>query len=277
MKVLAEITLAFMVLSVHWCEGNEEFLDGGDVADDELSGEGVDGLGDEGMEDFDMGDFDMNDMMGMGMDDMMGGGMPGMGMPGMGMPGMGMPEAEAVESDVKFVICDVCKALVEEAMRIVKELRAKLPNTKIGEARIDDTLSTICNSKEESGDWISRLDMVEDEDRIKLEKQPLVGRCMEECKTLELACEKVYSEIGVDLVEALFIDKKSLPELQDRFCTKGIQRKKGACGKAYPQIPEDRVEVGDNFIPKSEQELAMDEINRKMRASDLGSFGVKEL
>ncbi|GBG26825.1 Hypothetical Protein FCC1311_030472 [Hondaea fermentalgiana] len=218
------------------------------------------------------GEMDLSQMLGsmggdvMGMQDF--GGMGDMAM---------VRDTEPVASDFKFIICETCENLVENAWKQTAALRAKFPNTKISEDRIDDALEKICTSKEEAGEWIARLDMVEADDRIRLVDQGKVGRCMLECKTIEGACAKVFEEINTDLVEALYLMRSDLDALKTRFCQKGIRRMKGACGKPYPSVPESREPGGDNFIAKTQQELDMDEINRKIRASQLGSFNAKEL
>ncbi len=83
------------------------------------------------------GDSDMAEMGGMDMGGMGGmmGGMEGLGGPGamggMGGGGMGDPAgggvSKAVESDVKFIQCATCKALVKRAVFRAKEARHLTP------------------------------------------------------------------------------------------------------------------------------------------------------
>eukprot|EP00514_Thraustochytrium_sp_LLF1b_P002073 CAMPEP_0184516000 /NCGR_PEP_ID=MMETSP0198_2-20121128/4794_1 /TAXON_ID=1112570 /ORGANISM="Thraustochytrium sp., Strain LLF1b" /LENGTH=268 /DNA_ID=CAMNT_0026906289 /DNA_START=127 /DNA_END=933 /DNA_ORIENTATION=- len=197
----------------------------------------------------------------------MGGGMPDM-MGGMG----GGGEYFGEPADVKLVLCDTCKAMVAQGAKVVTDLRNSLPNTKISEERIDTLLEDMCNPKEEAGIWLTQLDMVEGADRISLEKHEEQGQCKRECLTLQMACEKVYDEVGSDFVEQLYLAKQSVEQMQDTFCTKMIRKKKGSCGKPYPAIPEGR-EPDEEFEPKTEMQIAMDEMNRKIRSTPgLGSF-----
>mmetsp|Transcript_17808 Transcript_17808/g.35210 ORF Transcript_17808/g.35210 Transcript_17808/m.35210 type:complete len:294 (-) Transcript_17808:206-1087(-) len=250
------------------------FAPPGDLTDEQLqellSQQGLGDGGEGGGMDF--GDMDFAEMM-----KNMGGDMMGMeSLGGMGDIAM-MRDTEPTTGDIKFILCDTCENLVENAWNQIAALRAKFPKTKISEDRIDDALEKICNSKEEPGLWIGRMDMVEDGDRIHLEDKGVVGRCMVECKTIEAACSKVNEEINTDLVEALYMGKSDLQTLKNRFCSKQIRRMKGACGKPYPPVPASREAGGENFYPKTEEELGMDEINRKIRASPQGNFGVREL
>merc|ERR1712194_298312 len=121
---------------------------------------------------------------------MMGGGMPGMDMMGGGMPGMDMmgggAKPEGNPKDIKFILCDTCKAVVKHGAEQVEKLRAKLPNTKITESRIDEMLEKVCEAKEEAGMWIVEYDIVENGDRLDLVHKSVQGQCQEECKTIEL-------------------------------------------------------------------------------------------
>ena len=50
---------------------------------------------------------------------------------GMGM-GADKPKAAAVKSDIKFIKCQVCEAVVKQATRRVKAMRSELkPGTKV--------------------------------------------------------------------------------------------------------------------------------------------------
>ena len=55
-----------------------------------------------------------------------------------GMPGMGMeqPKAAAVKSDVQYIKCQACEALVKQAYRHTKSQREGLkPHQKVGPSR----------------------------------------------------------------------------------------------------------------------------------------------
>ena len=205
--------------------------------------EGMDGMP-EGM--------DMEAMM-----QMMGG--------GGGMPPMGGFKGNP--DDIKYVICETCQALVEEAIEMTKVLRSKYVKMKVSELQVDEAVEHMCDTKHKEGGWISHYDMVETEDAISLEKHEQPGKCQDECKTLELACKKVQDEVNTDLVELLYLDKKSKSELQNVVCTKLIKHFKGACGKPYPKTSADRIVEGNNFVPMTDEDASMEEMNRMMRES----------
>lgn len=220
-------------------------------------------FGDEGME-FDDGDADGFDpgMMGEDFDpsmfqNMMGGG-------GVDMDFGGPSKVEGVKSDVKYILCDTCKALVRRAVFRTEELRKEFPNTPLTEDRIDDALETLCSTNSPEGKWITEYDMVEEGDHITLKRQPTKGKCKEECKTIEMACEKLYGEFGPDLVAKLWKNDLTKDELTELMCSKWAKKMKGSCAKPK-RVPETRQPNGDNFEPLSGEELAMDDLNARMK------------
>jgi hypothetical protein len=142
---------------------------------------------------------------------------------------------------------------------------------------VDELLGQLCEYRELAGKWLTQYDMVEraDGSRIDLVRMDREGACNSECKTLELSCKLAWGEIASELVEAAFLAKKSEADVATKLCGKRLKREAGACGRPYPALPKDRP-AGDAFAPKNEEQLAMDDINRKMRASGMGKFNVKD-
>jgi len=250
----------------------------------QMMGGGMGGMGGmEGMEGMDPammaqmmggGMGGMGGMEGMeGMDpammaQMMGGGMGGgMGMPGMGMPGMGGgPPAEAVVSDIKYITCPTCKALVRRSESLVEELRKSLPNTKISEDRIDDLLEDICNHDSVAGRWLSEYEIVEETPEetapktfLNLKRMPKPAPCLEDCMTVAAACERIFSEAGPDLVEKLWANKMDKNALTSYICEDVTKRMKGSCARKRLKIPKSRKSRNkpelDSIDPNDMQEI----------------------
>jgi len=223
-----------------------------------------------GMDGFDLGGG-MGGMEGMDpamMAQMMGGGMGGgMGMPGMGMPGMGGgPPAEAVVSDIKYITCPTCKALVRRSESLVEELRKSLPNTKISEDRIDDLLEDICNHDSVAGRWLSEYEIVEETPEetapktfLNLKRMPKPAPCLEDCMTVAAACERIFSEAGPDLVEKLWANKMDKNALTSYICEDVTKRMKGSCARKRLKIPKSRKSRNkpelDSIDPNDMQEI----------------------
>ena len=90
---------------------------------------------------------------------MMGGGMMG-GMGGMG--GGAPPPVEPVRSDVPFIQCGACKALVRRAFFVGKQAREALKTRPPTEEEMLTKLEGICDTEDgKGGEWIHGFDMVE--------------------------------------------------------------------------------------------------------------------
>lgn len=69
-----------------------------------------------------------------------------MGMPGMGM-GMGgdKPKAAAVKSDIPFIRCQACEAMMKQAHRHTKSTRENLkPGQKVGVEAVPAHVGAVC-------------------------------------------------------------------------------------------------------------------------------------
>jgi hypothetical protein len=203
------------------------------------------------------------------------GGMEGMeammkGMGGMdgGMMGGGNPEKRffrdipIIEEDIPLVQCEACKILVKKINNRYKELKQTLKKTKIGESNVLDLLEHACDPQHEDGEWLTEYDVVEENDRLKLVRQPAPGYCEEECKTIAAACERVKGEVDADIAEKIYLGKGEDPE---KVCIEVGSDLKGMCGQPYPKIPSSRTPGGDNFKVKSSYDLQMDKVNRDIR------------
>lgn len=108
------------------------------------------------------------------------------------------PKSPASKADIKFIRCQVCEAMAKQARDIIKaekELAAgkkvrcgragkvcvgnkaalqrptrgiALGVSQIQEADVLEGLERMCNPEEGSGDWITRYDISEGEDELKL-------------------------------------------------------------------------------------------------------------
>mmetsp|Transcript_6247 Transcript_6247/g.7855 ORF Transcript_6247/g.7855 Transcript_6247/m.7855 type:complete len:336 (+) Transcript_6247:218-1225(+) len=211
-------------------------------------------------------------------------GMQGLGGMG-GMPGMGMGGgAEAVFSDIKYITCPTCKALVRRAKKATDDLRSSLPNTKISEDRIDEVLENICDPHSDSGSWLAEYKIIEDTPEqpspktyLDLKRMGQPGPCLEDCMTVAATCERIMSEAGPDLVEKLWANKMDKTELTEFVCEKLTRKMKGSCGRTRLKIPESRKYKGNPKLGNIDP-LDMEEINRKVRENpDLASTSKEEL
>jgi len=168
----------------------------------------------------------------------------------------------AVEEDVPYVQCQVCRELVKEATRRVFERREKFKKTKLTEADIVEMLEPICDPVQGDGEWITEFDIVEEKGDLVLEHKGMQGYCEEECKTIAKACENVLADADSELAELLYVNK---PNTADVVCTKLTKNLKGSCGKPRVPLPAVFQSSGDNFRPKSDIDIALAEAGKELR------------
>ena len=124
----------------------------------------------------------------------------------------------------------------------------------------------MCDPESEPGEWITKLDMVEDGHRIKLVQQPSPGKCGVECRTVARACVDVMGDSDTDLSEALYAKMSSGSGggltrgwLEPLLCHSLSK----ACAAPPPRVPATRPR-GPGFEAKSAQDVEMDKLMRSM-------------
>ena len=55
------------------------------------------------------------------------------------------------------------------------------------------------------GEWIASLDLVEQGDKLVVKEMGQLGNCGSECKTVQLAAERIMGEHDTDIAETLFV------------------------------------------------------------------------
>jgi hypothetical protein len=186
-------------------------------------------------------------------------------MPGLGMPSE-EPKAAAVKSDIIFIRCQVCEAVVKQAVRRVKGMREELkPGKRVEESAIIDFLENMCNVAKPDGSWISHYDIVEEGDRLKLTDTGKPSKCNSECATIARACSDVTESMDLsDLSEALF-SGKSRSSLTQTACYDMTD----ACTAKPPPVPLDRA-PGPPHVPMSADEAEREAMMARMKAAGLG-------
>jgi len=162
-----------------------------------------------------------------------------------------------VPEDVPLIQCDVCKLVVKRLTARVADKRKKFTKTKITEEAILAMQQHLCEPMEENGEWIAEYDIVEEGDKLVLKRQPAMGNCEEECKTIAMACQNVLDEADSEIAELVYLGKPA-----EALCESVAL--KGRCGQV-PPVPADRSAGGDNFKVKSAVDIAMAKVSRDMR------------
>ncbi|CAH9066228.1 unnamed protein product [Cuscuta europaea] len=179
------------------------------------------------------------------------------------------PAGVARKEDIPYIKCQVCEKLASQLYHQVLSKQAEILPNKISEYQIIEISENICNLKKQEADWILKIDIVEQGDRLELVDQDAEGPCNSECKTIEHACQEVMGFSDTDVAEYIYTHKPNLDSLVNFLC-KDLTK---ACRKKPPPIPKDRT-PGEPFVPKSSKEAEMEKLLRSMQGMP-GAPGMK--
>ena len=120
------------------------------------------------------------------------------------------PPARGVKSDVKYVKCAVCQEVAKTLHRVAAKVRED-KGKKLTEADVLEKVEKVCDPDAEEGEWLITHDLVERGKRLDMKHMGgKFGECGAECKTMQMACERIVSDRDTDVAEMLFTDGASL-------------------------------------------------------------------
>ncbi|QCD83607.1 hypothetical protein DEO72_LG2g3953 [Vigna unguiculata] len=169
------------------------------------------------------------------------------------------PVGVARKEDIPYIRCQVCEKLAKELHQQVHHKQAQIAPKKISEYQIIEIAENVCNLKKAEADWILRIDIVEEGDRLVLEEQDSEGQCNSECKTIERACQEVMGYSDTDVAEYLYSSKPDIDSLSNYLC-KDLTK---ACSTKPPPVPKNRA-PGEPFAAKSSKEAEMEKLLKSM-------------
>ena len=159
---------------------------------------------------------------------------------------MGATSPGGVPSDVKYIRCAVCDALVTALHEHIR----KTP--KLSEEDIQGVIEEACNPDADAGAWMRSIDLVESGTALELKQQKEDGPCGRECDTIRLACMALLEEGWEnELGEALYA-KGTASSLREQACREWSS----ACKKAPPKLDANRP-AGPTFRAFTDEERAI--------------------
>ncbi|KAL8456496.1 hypothetical protein ACS0TY_034636 [Phlomoides rotata] len=179
------------------------------------------------------------------------------------------PAGVARREDIPFIKCQVCEKLASQLYHQVQAKQAEISPKKISEYQIIEIAENVCNLKKKEADWILKIDIQEQGDRLQLVEQDSEGQCGSECKTIERACQEVLGYSDTDVAEHIYKNKPEINSLTSFIC-KDLT---GACNSKPPPVPKDRT-PGEPFVAKSEKEAEMERLMKSMEGMP-GAPGMK--
>nr|GMD55821.1 pentatricopeptide repeat-containing protein At2g15690-like [Ipomoea batatas] len=165
----------------------------------------------------------------------------------------------ARKEDIPYIKCQVCEKLSYQLYHQVQSKQADISPKKMSEYQIIEITENVCNLKKQEGDWILKIDIVEQGDRLELVEQEYEGQCNSECKTIERACQEVMGYSDTDIAEYLYNNKPQIDSLLNFLC-KDVSK---ACSSMPPPVAKDRA-AGEAFVPAPPKDAEADKILRSM-------------
>ena len=186
------------------------------------------------------------------------------------------PQAELLKADMKYIRCGVCRKMVEVAYAKSEEILAKRFSFKKkrknevvefdGEGAVQEFMEKMCNPLKPEGEWVAMTDLQQEGDQLLLASQPVAGKCLKECRTVEATCEDVLDKADTEFSEILYAavkDKSSVEQAQRYICNRAA----GVCKKKPPPLKSRKMD--ERFIPLSPEEKQMQDMQANLKESGM--------
>lgn len=188
---------------------------------------------------------------------------------GMGKPSG--PEAKAVRSDLQYIRCEVCEQLAKQAYRQVSAFKKEAAEKKMKHQRkvkeIDliEKMERMTNPLKEEGEWLTKVDLVEEGSKLLLKEMPQQGKCGTECKTVQSAAEAIVESADTDMAEKLWQGTMSRAQFTKWLCKEATY----SCKRKPPPLPKDRP-AGPAFEAADPEDLKMQKMMAQMKEMGMG-------
>ena len=186
------------------------------------------------------------------------------------------PQAELLKDDMKYIRCGVCRKMVEEAYPKSQQLlEARFRYQKKhkhqvvefdGEGAVQDFVEKLCNPLKSEGEWVSKIDLVQEGDALMLATQPQFGKCGKECRTIEATCDDVLDRADTSFTEVLYKGVKEgtpLESVQRYICNRAA----GVCKKKPPLLKSRKED--EKFQPISAEDKQMQDMQSNLKESGM--------
>ncbi|KAF6138192.1 hypothetical protein GIB67_011032 [Kingdonia uniflora] len=159
------------------------------------------------------------------------------------------PQSTARKNDIPYIRCQVCQYLATQLHHQVKKKQSEIYPKKVSEFEIIEISENVCNLKKEESDWIPRMDIVKNGNKLELVEQDTEGQCNSQCKTIERVCQEVMGYSDTDVAEYMFKSKPQIESLVKFLCNDLTK----ACSVQPPPLPKSRAKC-INVLPFEDYE-----------------------
>jgi len=186
------------------------------------------------------------------------------------------PQSAVIKSDLKYIYCGVCRKMVGIAYEKSAELlekrfkfrqKRKHEMTEFdGEGAVQEFVEKMCNPLKPEGEWVGKIDLVQDGTNLLLATQPASGKCRRECRTVEQACTDVLDKADTDFTEILYNgirDGESEGQVQRYICNRAA----GVCKKKAPKLTSRKFD--EKFKMMSAEEKQMQDMQANLKETGM--------
>ncbi|GAB4821675.1 hypothetical protein N2152v2_008721 [Parachlorella kessleri] len=135
---------------------------------------------------------------------------------------------------------------------------------QVTEERVIERIEVIADPLKDEGEWVAKVDLVEEGSKLMAKEMAELGECGVECKTLQRAVQDILDEHDTDIAEALFVGKKSRAKFSNWLCYELTS----SCKSKPPPLPKDR-QPGPAFKPADAEKVKMDRMLAGMQAQGM--------
>ncbi|KAJ8905064.1 hypothetical protein NDN08_001575 [Rhodosorus marinus] len=173
-----------------------------------------------------------------------------------------------VDSDVKYLKCDVCLAA---AIRLHEYGSSR--GTKLSESELLDMLESFCDPFLPTGGWIPFMEILHNKEdkRLELKTHDKPGKCERDCATMSKACTDAIDDVVYDMAEFYVSHKDADVEAIGKKMCYEIGT---TCKESVPAVPDDW--KGTGYTPASEEDVEMDKL-RRMSKGNVQVIGPDEI
>lgn len=185
------------------------------------------------------------------------------------------PMAAPLKSDLKHIYCGVCRKMVDQAYAHATDIldkrfsHSKKRKREVvdfdGEGALQTYTETMCNPLKKEGEWVSKIDLVQEGDALLLASQPAAGKCRRECRTVEAACNEVLDRADTDFTEILYKgvqDNSELEKVQRYICNRAAS----VCKKKSPPVKARKDEA---FVVMTADEKSFQDMQANLKESGM--------
>jgi len=127
---------------------------------------------------------------------------------------------------------------------------------------VQEFVEKMCLPLKPEGEWVAKIDLVQEGSQLLLATQPEAGHCRRECRTVEQACNDVLDKADTDFTEILYNgvkDGSKLEQIQRYICNRAA----GVCKKKAPELKKRKFDEAFKRMTADEKQMIEMQANLK--------------